>query len=317
MQIAGHPRISIIVASHRPSYIGECVTGLLGQQCEEIPFELIVVADYAIDILRLKFPSVRWIYHNDLSIPAKRNRGIAAAGSAVCAFLDDDCRPAADWLAQGISFLDANPDIAGVEGTTLIAVQGAPDGALREFKRLEKPGYRTNNIFYRKAALESVGCFDERFTVQREDADLAYSLLEAGHAIGFSDAIRVRHAFRPGERWDLLKNCVHRRFDPLLYKKHTRLYRRHVGSPVPPVIAAMLAGHLFFCAVLAAAPPWIWAGALIDGVLIFAAAIRRSGWRSLRADRIITDMAALIVSPFALWSALLWGSIRFRKALLW
>jgi glycosyltransferase involved in cell wall biosynthesis len=228
------PRVSVIVASHREQFVEELVSSFDALDSESVPMEIIIVADYPIEHYRDTFPHIRWIHVPDISISAKRNRGIENAKGSICAFIDDDCRPSGKWLSRAVAFLDDHPDMAGVEGMTSIASTDTREGSYREFKRLEKRGYRTNNIFYRRDILLSVNMFDERFTVQREDVDLAYAILESGQCIGYSTELKVEHQFRKNEKWDLLKNCINRRFDPLLYKKHKRLYRQYIRTPYPP-----------------------------------------------------------------------------------
>jgi glycosyltransferase involved in cell wall biosynthesis len=312
------PRVSVIIASHREPLIDACVAAILDSCAGTVPFEIIPVADYAIDAHRKRFPSLSWIYCPDRGIPHKRNCGISSARGEVCAFIDDDCRPERGWIAAACAFLDAHPESAGVEGMTVIAGAGGPgSGALREFRRLEKRGFRTNNIFYRTALLNAAGGFDERFMVQREDADLAYTILEAGGTIGYDPAIRVSHLFRAEERWDLLKNCVNRRFDPLLYKKHPVMYRRHIGIPYPPGILLLLCLYLVAAACGVAAPQVFAVALAAAGGVVVLLTVRRAGaphgpaWLQW-----IREFISYSAAPVVILGALVHGSVRFRSVFL-
>jgi hypothetical protein len=50
----------------------------------------------------------------------------------------------------------------------------------------------TFNVLYRTSALDEVEGFDERF-LKGQDAELSFRVLEAGHALRFERASRVRH----------------------------------------------------------------------------------------------------------------------------
>lgn len=310
-------RVSVIVASHRERTIDNFVVSIMQVVPDLVLTEIIIVADYVIDEYKKKYPTIIWLYVPDKNIPVKRNRGIQAAKGEFCAFIDDDCRPAEKWISEAVQYLDSHPEIAGVEGLTAIEDCDRKVGAYKEFKRLEKRGYRTNNIFYRRDILLDVNLFDERFAFQREDVDLAYSILKSGQAIGYSESINVFHRFRTKERWDLLKNCVNRRFDPLLYKKHKKMYRQFIGTPFPPGISLILMAYmvtigsaLFFSSLT------IYLS-VMTMLIIFFFTIRRGGFPTpsglIQWGR---EYVSFVASPFVLTGALLYGSIRFRQLFL-
>jgi len=311
------PKVSVIIASHRQEYIPDLLASLCAAASRYAPSETVVVADYPVESYRGRFPGVTWIFCADTGIPAKRNRGIAAASGGICGFIDDDCLAHEEWLSQAVDYLDTHPEMAGVEGLTGIEESAKKGGAYREFKRLEKPGYRTNNIFYRRKTLCEVQMFDERFSVQREDVDLAYAIIEAGGSVGYSDRIRVTHRFRDTEKWDLLKNCVNRRFDPLLHLKHKKLYRKHIRTPFTPAIAVILLLHL---AVMTSWVFWrdgIRVYAVIDLLGIITCTIRRAGLPlSGKPLQWLRELVSFVLSPFVLLGALVHGCMRFRHFLL-
>lgn len=306
-------KVSVVVSSHREEFIEELVSSFEGAIGESIPTEIIIVADYNPDKYIKMFPAVVWIYVPDKSISAKRNKGIVSAKGAVCAFIDDDCIPDDKWIVKAVEFLDNHPDLVGVEGTTTIEKCDKKEGAYREYKRLENQGYRTNNIFYRRNALIEIKMFDERFTIQREDVDLAYSLIEAGFSIGYSRDIKVKHRLRKNENWDLLKNCVNRRFDPLLHAKHNKLYRHHIGTPYPRGIALIFLAHLLLIFGITLFSNYIFVFVSIDALTVFLFTIRRAGLPFINNPvQWLREFISFALSPFVVFGALLYGSIRFR-----
>ena len=309
------PDFSIIIASHRSDYIGKCVSSFSSVVIKDFSYELIVVADYPVESFTNQYPDIRWIHFPKLSISAKRNAGVAAARGTIIGFTDDDCLAYADWMVAAHVYLAENPDAAGVEGTTTIAADGIESQSLHSDNfRLEQRGFRTNNIFYRANVLRSVGGFDERFAFQREDMDLGFTLIEKKYEIGYSPGIRIDHQVRTGEPWDLLKNCWRRRFDPLLFKKHSLLYRRYIGTPVPPVIM------LIWCAeVLTACTFWYdpRSALFFGGAAVIIALV--NSMRKLKNFGfldIIIQLISNIAAPWVLLAALVHGSIKFRSVLL-
>lgn len=314
MQHECQPRVSVIVASHRQNAIESFLAAWGNAIWGTVPVEIIVVADYPVDTFQKRYQWVQWFYVSEKSIPMKRNKGVRHAQGDICAFIDDDCRPCSGWISRAAAFLDANQEYAGVEGKTVIEKKKGMHGAYREYKRLEQQGFRTNNIFYRKSILCSVGMFDERFTVQREDVDLAYTLIENGFSIAYEPMLRVEHQFRDTEQWDLLKNCINRRFDPLLCRKHPALYRTLIKSPFPPsLIYALMIQTGVFCSIFTAPSYSLYAAGCGCAALVILT-IRRGGF--LLTLQWFRELGSYMIAPFLLLVVLLYGSIRYRYLLV-
>lgn len=301
------PRVSVIIASHRPDMVGVLLASLPVRKDSLTMFEVIVVTDYPNGRLQQEFPGCLWLYLADTGISRKRNAAARIAKGTYLAFIDDDCIAASDWIEQGVAYLDNHPETTAVEGATFIASDPAfSSAAAREYRRLEKPGYRTNNLFFRTARFRAIGGFDERFTVQREDIDLAFTAFEQGCRIDYCRDIRVTHRFRSAEKWDLLKNCWNRRFDPLLYKKHPGRYLKTVGSPLPPSQAVILLLHIVLLFALGKRRA-ATAVAGIDAALVSLLGLRRSGLRPFSSERWARETLQLLVAPMVVIAALLYG----------
>lgn len=298
------PSVSIIIPSHRPEMVGSLLDSLLVQIGDTLCGEIIVIADYPAGDLQLRYPDCIWLAIPDRSISRKRNAGAAIASADLIAFIDDDCIASPDWLEQGTAYMANHPHTAAVIGsTTVVSSPDIPRSATREYRRLETPGYRANNLFFRSEKLRAAGGFDERFTVQYEDSDLAFTCLEQGMSIDFCEDIKVIHRFREEEKWDLLKNCWNRRFYPLLLKKHPAGHLKQIGSPVPPSIAAVMLTH---CAAFVFAGKKrlrLW-GLPIEAVVLLLLGLRRSGFHP---ERLLREAVQLAIAPFVLFAALVYG----------
>jgi len=306
-------KLSVIVASHRSQMISELLDALQKQNLQRKYYEIIVVCDYNPEALNKRFKQVRWFFLNDISISAKRNLGVFVSRGEIIAFIDDDCKPCANWLSEGLDYLQRHKNCSAVEGHTTIEKNSFSSRMQREAKRLEKPAMRTNNIFYRKEVFLQAGGFDQRFSVQREDADLAFSVLENGGSIHYYPKIRVQHRFRYWERWDLLKNCWNRRFDPLLYLKHPQMYRKHIGSPLTPSVSLQLFAFVIYAVALffqVRKKRLAFFHLFLTGIL----ALRRSGLSKSLHTRFIFEFISVLFSPFVVIAALVYGFLKFRKA---
>ena len=277
--------------------------------------EVIVVTDYKVLDSRQTFPMVRFIETTKKNIPFKRNRGIEASTADIVAFLDDDCIPDPTWILCGKTFLKENPAYCGVQGITSVPPAKNKTTSTQRFERLSQPGFRTNNIFYRKSALLSIDLFDERFAFQREDSDLAFSLMEQGGSIAVSNTIRVTHCHRPKEPFDLLKNIVNRRFDPLLHKKHPALYRALIKTPITPtIIATGIIYGLLGALVYLSPQPFFPMIPLALYLLLFTLRSRST----LINDPALFwgELATSTISPPLYFAIMLYGSLKFRNLLL-
>lgn len=134
---------------------------------------------------------------------AARNAGWRASGAHWVVFLDDDVLPDPDWslrLFEDLSCL--GPDVAGSQGRVRVPLPAdhRPTDWERNVKGLESAWWITADMAYRRAVLEEVGGFDERFPrAYREDADLGLRVTGASYRIA-SGRRFVTHPVRPADR---------------------------------------------------------------------------------------------------------------------
>jgi GT2 family glycosyltransferase len=171
--------------------------------------------------------------------------------------------------------------------------------------------YPTCNVFYLRAALESVGGFDERFRYAcGEDTDLAWRVKKRGHASRFCAGAVIVHEVRPPDFVLFLKE--RRRFadQVLLVKRHPALrrfyyrryfYRRSHLHVVAAIVVAGLALHSTAAMLLL---PAIWVDRL-----------RRSNlgrdWRSRARSAV-----QLLVADYWEFSVFCYANLRYRSILL-
>jgi glycosyltransferase involved in cell wall biosynthesis len=233
-------RLSVVIPTYRRTdLLTECLQRLAQQSLDPAAYEIIVADDGPTEetaavvrsFERAGGPRVDYVAVTATQGPAgARNAGWRAARSEIIAFTDDDCQPTREWLARGLA---AIADADAVTGKTIVPLPEHPTDYERNVAGLATAEFITANCFVRRAALEQVGGFDERFTLAwREDSDLHFALLANGKRIVRCEEAVIVHPVRPA-RWGIsLKQQRQSVFDPLLYRKHTALYRERVG-PLP------------------------------------------------------------------------------------
>lgn len=217
----GTPRMTVAVVSlGRPGCLRRCLVGV--SQLAYPAFEVVVVSDdqgLAAAATAGLGDRVKMVRFDMPNISTARNLAIDHAGGDVVCFIDDDAVPEPTWLLNmaaafsgpgvaaavgsvrarnGISFQSFRPFIDGA-GSTRDMGETQPDCQA-------PPGFVPKlvgtNMAIRRAALEEVGGFDERFRFYLEDADIGMRLARAGHRIAFATGAEVHHAFAPSARRD-------------------------------------------------------------------------------------------------------------------
>jgi mycofactocin system glycosyltransferase len=167
---------------------------------------------------------------------AARNTGLRVVDTEFVAFLDSDCVPAGDWIAELAGHF-ADPLVAAVAPRIVAAPSGAAAGGQGSVLDLGDRAARvapmtrvayvpTAALLVRRAVLG--GGFDEALRYG-EDVDLVWRLVAAGWRVRYDPGVRVGHA-EPASRPELLR----RRFQ--YGRSAAPLTRRHPGSVAPLVL---------------------------------------------------------------------------------
>ena len=200
---APRPLVSVVVCSYNGARtIRETLEGLsrLHYRC----YEVIVVDDGSTDATPAVAAEydVRLISGPNRGLGHARNVGLQAARGEIVAYIDDDAWPDPHWLGYLVASLTrtshaatGGPNIPppgdGEVGACVANAPGGPIHVLVSDTEAEHiPGC---NMAFRRAALESIGGFDERFRRAGDDVDVCWRLLAAGMTIGFSPAAVVWH----------------------------------------------------------------------------------------------------------------------------
>ncbi|WP_043683742.1 glycosyltransferase family 2 protein [Castellaniella defragrans] len=302
------PDVSVVVPTYRrPGMLARCLAALLAQTLPGGRYEIIVCDDAPDPAVRALLeqlapegagrPALHYLPVTATQGPAgARNRGWRAARAPVVAFTDDDTVPDARWLEAGLAAM--TPDVDAATGRVVMPVPDPPTDYERDAGRLAQAEFVTANCFLRRAVLERLGGFDERYSqAWREDSDLHFSLLEGGCRIERAPDAVVVHPLRPVRFAAGLSMQRKVMFDALLYRKHRLHYRQRIRRR-PPWF------YLLVTAVALAAPVCLLAG------WFAAAAAAAAAWLALTLGFFLrrlrgTALSVRNVADLALTSALI------------
>lgn len=252
---------------------------------------------------------------------AARNIGWRASRADWVCFLDDDVVPEPRWADRLRDELAAvPPDVGGVQGRIVVPLprERRPTDRERNVAGLQDARWATADMAYRRAVLERVGGFDERFRrAYREDADLALRVMAAGLRLVRGERA-VLHPVGPAGAWASVSRQRGNADDVLMRAAHGPSWRERAGAP-----AGLLRRHLATTALGAAAvvlaasgrPRAAMAPAAGWAALTGAFAARRIAPGPADAGEVATMVATSVAIPPAAswwWLAGLWRHRRPR-----
>lgn len=202
---AEKPFVSVVIPHYNDLRgLKICCRQLMNQTWPRHHFEIIVAdnnSDCGLDAVRAVACGARVVTAPVQGAGPARNHGVAASSGSVLAFLDSDCVPEADWLAQGVAAL-GNYDFVGGK---VVAFSQDPERPtpVEAFERvfafnfrhyIERQGYTgTGNMFVRRAVFDSVGGFRSEVA---EDMDWSHRATSLGFRLGYAPCAVVGHPAR-------------------------------------------------------------------------------------------------------------------------
>jgi N-acetylglucosaminyl-diphospho-decaprenol L-rhamnosyltransferase len=218
---------AVIVNYNAGPAVTDCVGSVLAQEARP---EVVVVdnasTDGSVDGLRRAHPDVRIVHSGgNLGYARAANLGIAATGAPIVAVLNPDTVLQPGTGAALVSRFAAEPDL-GAAGPRLHNPDGSVYPSARQVpslvdavghgllffvwrdnpftRRYREPGADPGRardvdwvsgaaVWLRRAALDDVGGWDERYFMYVEDVDLCWRLHRAGWRVAYEPAGTVEH----------------------------------------------------------------------------------------------------------------------------
>jgi HAD superfamily hydrolase (TIGR01662 family) len=282
---------------------------------------IVVVDDRRCPDHCLRVPaSVRVLRSGGRGPAAARNVGWRAVDTEWVAFLDDDVLPGPDWAAQMAHDLhELGPDVGASQGR--IEVPLPTDRRPTDFERgtagLVSARWITADMAYRRAVLQRVGGFDERFRrAYREDADLALRVIAAGYRI-VEGRRRTVHPVRPSTPLVSVRVQRGNADDALMRRRHGPGWRERIGDGPGRLRRHELTTAAAIIALGAAARgrPRVASAASLTWAALTAEFVLR---RVLPGPRSPQEIGAMLVTsiaipPVACWHRMV-GALRWRRA---
>ncbi len=202
--------ISIIIVSYNTAqYINKTIDSLLTQQ--DIDFEVIVIdnnsPDNSLDVLREYKDKITLIENpgNDGFGKANNLAVKQAKGKYILLFNPDAYFESDSALRDMYLFMEAHPNY-GIAGAKVLNI----DGSLQERPFMSYPGQRHTQADFSKLpgsiawllapvmiisrkVYDEVGGFDEDYFLYGEDTQWFLDIRRQGYAVGYNDAVAVKH----------------------------------------------------------------------------------------------------------------------------
>ncbi|MEM8849562.1 MAG: glycosyltransferase [Pseudomonadota bacterium] len=152
-------------------------------------------------VLAAEFPALRVLHEPRPGAAHARNRGVAGTTGEVLLFIDADCVPDADWVAQGLRLAGA-ADVIG--GAVAVFDETPPPRSGAEafeavfafdFRRyIEREGFTgAGNMVTTRTVFQAVGPFRPAVS---EDKDWSQRAVAAGFSLSYAPDLRVGHPSR-------------------------------------------------------------------------------------------------------------------------
>jgi glycosyltransferase involved in cell wall biosynthesis len=165
---------------------------------------------------------------------AARNSGWRVCDAPWIAFLDDDVVVREDWLQLLVTDIQTlQPGDAGSQGRVHVPLpqDRAPTDWERNVAGLASSAWITADMVYRRAVLEQLGGFDERFRrAYREDADFALRVFAAGYTIAHGSRA-IDHPVRAADPWVSVRLQAGNADDVLMTAIHGKDWRQRASAP--------------------------------------------------------------------------------------
>jgi GT2 family glycosyltransferase len=223
----------VIPTSRRETRLAFALEALAEQTLEPERFEVIVVRAGVPEPPLAGAPAglrVRFLtHHGESGAAAQRNRGWRASEAPLIAFIDDDSRPAPQWLEALLADRDGHRRILQGRIEPDPSERHLLFGLARSHEIVTpSPRYEGGNIAYPRGLLECLGGFDESFTGSAwgEDTDLGLRARAEGAEPVYVERALVWHAVVPRRLPAAMRDA--RRYESLvaLLARHPEYRRR-------------------------------------------------------------------------------------------
>ena len=254
-------RVSVVIPHYDDlDQLAQCLHLLDQQSVERESFEVIIADNNSrcglAAVEQVAAGRARVVLAPEPGAGPARNEGVKAARGEALAFIDSDCRPAPDWLRQGLIGLEQHP----IAGGPVIMEPADPEAPTPEeafdvvfgFNALEFLKQRgfigSGNLFVRREVFERVGGFRSGVS---EDVEWSHRATALGYSLHHVPGAVVGHPARRG--WSELIRTWNRRTREAYLLTRERPYGKLrwillswlvLVSPVPHILKVLRCPYL-------------------------------------------------------------------------
>lgn len=209
------PFVSVIVPVYNDAErLRTCLEALEAQTYPSDAYEVIAVdnnSDEGIEGIVEDYPNAVSEFERKQGSYAARNRGLQRAQGEVLAFTDADCRPAENWIAEGVRRLQTEENTVGIVGGEIKVTFKDPDapqpseildamtGFAQEDVCTKRNFSATANLFTVRRVIEDVGTFNSRLK-SAGDKEFGQRVAAHGYNIVYEPSALVYHPARKTPR---------------------------------------------------------------------------------------------------------------------
>lgn len=259
------PKLSVIVCTYnRSSWLRRCLASLEPQCSDGGVVEVLIVDNNSPDDTRKvaeeytsRMQHFRYIYEKAQGLSHARNRGYRESRGQFVAYLDDDAKAHADWVASIIQFFETLPEASGVGGPyKSFSPVPPPLWFPKEYgcwslgaktRKLKENEYVNGaNMAFTKQALIALGGFDTTIGMTGskvsygEETNLTMRMRECGRSVYYCPKMVVDHAILPYKQhlgW-LLKSSFANGYDGVTTLNYQGGARAYLGVLIRQTLVA-------------------------------------------------------------------------------
>ncbi len=197
--------VSVIIPVYNDTEnLKKCLQALAGQNYPQSLFEIIVVDNNSTEDIKTiteQF-SVKLATETNPGSYSARNRGIALAKGQILAFIDSDCLPIEQWIANGVAAFNSEVDLVGGNVVftfsahkTFAEVYDSITNMQIKKNIANRKVCKTANLFVKKYVFDAVGLFP---TYLKSGGDVIWTkkATEANFNLIYSSEAKVFHPAR-------------------------------------------------------------------------------------------------------------------------
>jgi N-acetylglucosaminyl-diphospho-decaprenol L-rhamnosyltransferase len=266
---------AVVINKNTRGFLRECL-GTLTSQDYDGRIAVWVVdnasTDGSAEAVLSGFPSVDLVW-NSINVGYARacNQGIEATGEPIVMIMNSDIELSEDTVSSLVDYMESHPS-AGVAAPMLLNSDGSLQFSCREFPSIrtaffhaflglfrgenahsssykkmewdhtspsEVPWVSGAFMALRRAALDEIGGFDEKYFMYVEDVDLCWRMWRAGWSVGYVPRGPVVHHVGMSSRAVPARMVFHHHMSMLRF--HRKTYEGPAGTLVTAAVAAGLA----------------------------------------------------------------------------